>query len=161
MSENPTVGNLATLRKDVTQFDEIDNLIKEIKKKMEPFKEQLKMLMAEKKKLQTDICSIMGSLEIESCNLPVVDGIEPKALKHSVVNSFVPMSQAQVKESLVNFFTSKDCLELDKLSPSDKALLVYNFIYNNRRKVTRDSLRKIKPVKVDVLEEVSVSVAGE
>ena len=96
--------------------------------------------------MQQNICKLMDNINIGVCNIPEIDGRTPYALKYTVLNTPLPMSSAHIKELLMLYFNNYDENEFNKLTSSDKALDVFNFLYNkeNRHKKERESLRKIK-----------------
>ena len=142
---------LEIFKEDTKTFDDLDVLITDLKKKIEPLQKQLKTLTLEKKKLQISICKFMSENNVEICGLPKVNGVSPAAIKYVETTAVVPLTQAQIKESLVKFFNSPDATKLNSLPPSDRGLFLFNYIYakENRQKTIKSSLKKVEYKKED------------
>ena len=88
----------------------------------------------------------MSKNNVEKCNLPKVSGQQPEAIKYVESSTMAPLTRPQIKESLVNFFNSPESVELNKLSPSEKGLFLFNFLFNkeNRQKIKKSVIKKVK-----------------
>jgi hypothetical protein len=134
------------LREDAKLYDQIDSLINDLKKKLEPMQKQLRELTLQKKKLQQSLCKFMSSNNVGVCNLPKTEGVKPSAIKYVETNVVAPLTQAQLKESLVKFFNGPDAIKLNELSPSDRGLFLFNYLFSkeNRQKIVRSTIKKVE-----------------
>jgi hypothetical protein len=142
------VEEVVALKQRLIKYDEIDAAIKELNEKLKPLRMQLKNLRLEKKSIQENICESMGTVGVDVCNLPVIEGKKPYALQHSVTTVPLPMSSAHVKELLFAYFSDEEFSNKQFYSmPSvEKAMSIYNFMYNKENQHTKEkeSLRKVK-----------------
>ena len=140
----------------VLQFDEIDTLIKSTKQQIIPLSENLKILVTEKKKLQEELCTFMGSNELKICNyLPKNDYVD-RAIKYTKTTTSVPMSKQIIRDQLVQFFNNYDGEHFKTLSSADKGQELYNYIYEKEHRPvkTRESVRIVKPVRNEVVKNL-------
>jgi len=145
-----------SFKNDVVQFDIIDNKIKELKKHIEPLQKYLKKLKAEKVILQQSICRVMKFKEVGLCNLPKDPESNkiPGTIKFVQTNSVVPLTSEQVKK-LIGIFFEKEYDKLTMSNKKQKCNALIDFIYNkdNRPKVIKESIRKVKYIPDNLIED--------
>lgn len=138
---NQEVENFST---DVNEFAEIERLIQETKAQIEPLQKRLKELKEDKKHIEQGICQFMGENNVAECNLPENTG----KLKYDTKKTLEPVTQQQVKDGILKFFTDEPALiqKFNVLPSEDKANSLIDYIYKTQRKVIeKTSLRKITP----------------
>jgi chromosome segregation ATPase len=144
--------NLEHLKKGAYDYGDIDKLIKKLEQQLKPIQASLKELKQEKKSLQKELCEIMEKTDCSIVNVkPENSNDEPYAIKYSVTNSVVPLTQAQIKDNLIKFFLSPEASELSKMNPADRGLFVYNFVSSkvNRNVNVRQNIKIVKFVEND------------
>lgn len=131
------MDNLDTFKLDVNQFELLDKEIKSVSDQIKPLNNRLKDLKSKKSELQGNICEFMSKNEIDICNL------KSGKLVYKETNSTKPVSHAEVKESIQQFFNNLPD-DFNSLSVNGKADKIISFIYDeNREKVSKTSLRKV------------------
>jgi len=148
--------NFDKFKNDIVQFDLIDNQIKELKKHIEPIQKYLKELKAEKLLIQQNLCKVMKLNEIGLCNLPKDPDSNkiPGTIKYIQTNSVVPLTAEQVRKLIETFFEK----EIDKfalLNNKQKGQHLIDYIYDkdNRPKVLKESLRKVKSINTELIDD--------
>lgn len=89
----------------------------------------------------------MNNNEIYSCNLPILNSAdEPECIKRIESNVLAPMTQNQVREMLIKFFNEGRCDHFNQLGPNEKAITIFNYIYNkeNRPRISREYIKKLR-----------------
>tara|TARA_B100000287_G_C20670132_1_gene793082 strand:- start:2334 stop:2747 length:414 start_codon:yes stop_codon:yes gene_type:complete len=133
-----TDDEMSYFRKDVTEFENIDKQIKEIKDKMKPYQEKLKELNAKKKEKQNDVMNFMKANDLDSCNTNngIIEVKDKKITK--------AISKADVYDRIYKFF-SEEIDKMDKkMTNQQKAEFLHNFIYVEGREVKNDTVLKSK-----------------
>jgi predicted transcriptional regulator len=131
--------DLEFFRTDVKSYDSLDTEIKELTDKIKPLNVRLKELKSKKSELQGNICEFMAKNDIDTCNLKSGRLVykESKAVK--------PVTQTDVKESIIKFFTQDIDEAFDEANASEKAQALIEFIYErNRESSTKSTLRRAK-----------------
>lgn len=132
------MGDLEFFRTDVKSYDALDSEIKEISDKMKPLTARLKELKSKKSELQGNICEYMAKNDIDTCNL------KSGRLVYKESKTMKPVTQGDVKESIIKFFNVTDN-DFYKMNSSDKSQTLIDFIYEtNREATTKSTLRKAK-----------------
>lgn len=148
MDEESINKDLTIFRENVHQYENINNLIKEINVVMKPLRMNLKELNIEKKRLQLDLCRFMGSYNVSTCNLPIKNETEkPQALKYAKSMLMTPLTKS-LQDMLFDFFESTQDI-LGQMNPEERAEACFEFISdkNNRPRYIKESIRKVKYVK--------------
>lgn len=150
MNEIMNERNLEEFRKNVADYNDIDFIIKKIKKKMEPLQKNVKILKIQKQKIQQNICRFMGANDIEVCNMPKeidCDG----ALKYMCSENMVPMKHEHIQQGLTKFFEEKHdrSEEFLKLQNNEKGSFVFAYIQDNRPRQIKETIRKVKHTRMD------------
>lgn len=141
-------NDIDKLNKAVRAYSELDGLIVNIKKEIDPYKKQLKTLTDKKKEIEKELIVFMNEKNANVVNI-VQDkekNIEPGLLKLTEKTSAPPVTKNIIKDQLVHFFNDDDFYNNNflTLNSNDKAECLYNFIYNNRPKVNVLKLKKVK-----------------
>lgn len=126
-------------RTEVKSYDSLDVEIKDLTDKIKPLNLKLKELKSKKSELQGNICEYMAQNDIDTCNLKSGRLIykESKAVK--------PITQTDVKDSIIKFYTQELEDSFGKLSAAEQAQVLIEFIYEkNRESSTKSTLRKAK-----------------
>ena len=133
------MADLEFFRTDVKSYDSLDGEIKEVTDKIKPLNLKLKELKTKKSELQGNICEFMAKNDIDTCNLKSGRLVykESKAVK--------PVTQTDVKDSIIKFFTQEVDDAFDEANSSEKAQALIEFIYErNRESSTKSMLRRAK-----------------
>lgn len=133
------MANLEFFRTDVKSYDSLDTEIKELTDQIKPLNVKLKELKSKKSELQGNICEFMAKNDIDTCNLKSGRLVykESKAVK--------PVTQTDVKDSIIKFFTQEVDEAFDEANASEKAQALIEFIYErNRESSTKSTLRRAK-----------------
>ena len=133
------MADLEFFRTDVKSYDSLDTEIKELTDKIKPLNLKLKELKSKKSELQGNICEFMAKNDIDTCNLKSGSLVykESKAVK--------PITQTDVKDSIIKFFTQEVDEAFDEAKSSEKAQALIEFIYErNRESSTKSTLRRAK-----------------
>lgn len=131
--------DLDFFRTEVKSYDSLDAEIKDITDKIKPLNLKLKDLKSKKSELQGNICEYMAQNDIDTCNLKSGRLVykESKAVK--------PVTQADVKDSIIKFYTQELEDSFSKLSSAKQAEILIEFIYEkNRESSTKSTLRRAK-----------------
>ncbi len=141
--------NIENFRKEVIEYNEIDIMIKKVKQKMEPLKIGLKKLTEKKKELQQCISSFMSTNDLSVCNFP--KEIDNGAIKYTFSEAPVPMTKDNIKNVLTLFYTSGAHMseEFLKVPDEEKGQYVFKYIQENRPKVPKETIRRVKHANMD------------
>lgn len=128
-------AELGFFKHDVTQLTEIENEIKELKKKMKPIQEKIKELTAIKKQKTTEVLSFMETNELDNCNTD--NGtLEMKDCKKTKT-----VSKGDVYDRLLKYFeTGED--KNNTGSSEERARKLHNYIYVEGRETTIEKTLK-------------------
>lgn len=133
------MADLDFFRTDVKSYDSLDTEIKELTDKIKPLNLKLKELKTKKSELQGNICEYMAKNDIDTCNL------KSGRLVYKESKSVKPVSQTDVKDSIIKFFTHEVNETFDEASSTEKAQVLIEFIYEkNRESATKSTLRRAK-----------------
>lgn len=133
------MADLEFFRTDVKSYDSLDTEIKELTDKIKPLNVKLKELKSKKSELQGNICEFMAQNDIDTCNLKSGRLVykESKAVK--------PVTQTDVKDSIIKFFTQEVDETFDEAKSAEKAQALIEFIYErNRESSVKSTLRRAK-----------------
>jgi len=128
-------AELGFFKHDVTQLTEIENEIKELKKKMKPIQEKIKELTAIKKQKTTEVLSFMETNELDNCNTDH-GTLEMKDCKKTKT-----VSKGDVYDRLLKYFETEE----DKNntgSAEERARKLHNYIYIEGRETTVEKTLK-------------------
>lgn len=126
-------------RTEVKSYDSLDNEIKQLTDTIKPLNSKLKELKSKKSELQGNICEFMAKNDIDTCNL------KSGRLLYKESKTVKPVTQTDVKDSIIKFFTQEVTDKFDDINPSEKAQLLIEFIYEkNREASTKSTLRRSK-----------------
>lgn len=133
------MADLDFFRTEVKSYDSLDSEIKEITDKIKPLNLKLKELKTKKSELQGNICEYMAKNDIDTCNL------KSGRLVYKEAKSVKPVTQTDVKDSIIKFFTHEVDETFNKATSSEKAQALIEFIYEkNREASTKSTLRRAK-----------------
>ena len=133
------MADLEFFRAEVKSFDSLDSEIKELTDQIKPLNQKLRDLKSKKSELQGNICEYMAQNEIDTCNL------KSGRLVYKESKTVKPVTQSDVKESIVKFYTQEIEESFKKLSVSEQAQTLIDFIYDkNRESTTKSTLRRTK-----------------
>jgi len=133
------MSDLEFFRSEVKSYDSLDAEIKEISDQIKPLNIKLKHLKSKKSELQGNICEFMSKNDIDTCNL------KSGRLVYKESTTVKPVSQTDVKDSIVKFFTQNVNDAFDEASPAEKAQALIEFVYEtNRESSTKCTLRRAK-----------------
>jgi len=156
-NENDENGfNIILFRKEMEKFDLVETKIKEVTEHLKPLQKCLKDLKAVRNNMKQHICTIMKTHEIDVCNLPKNPETDkvPGAIKYAQTKSILPMTADQVKKLIADWF-SNEYEKYVMLDRHKKAQHCIEYIYdkNNRPRIIKETLRKIKTVEAVNIKE--------
>lgn len=133
------MADLDFFRTEVKSYDSLDSEIKELTDRIKPLNLKLKELKTKKSELQGNICEYMAKNDIDTCNL------KSGRLVYKESKSVKPVTQTDVKDSIIKFFTQEVDEAFDDATSSEKAQALIEFIYEkNREASTKSTLRRAK-----------------
>lgn len=122
-------------KNDVTRYTEIENQIKELKKKMKPLQDKIKELTKIKQEKQAEVLNFMESNDLDVCNTDTAS-YELKSTK-----STKQVSKGDVYDRLYKYF-SEDTDKTSDMNPEEKAKFLHDYIYvDGREKVVNKTLK--------------------
>lgn len=122
-------------KNDVTQYTEIENQIKELKKKMKPLQDKIKELTKIKQEKQAEVLNFMESNDLDVCNTDTAS-YELKSTKTTKL-----VSKGDVYDRLYKYF-SEDTDKTTDMNPEEKAKFLHDYIYvDGREKVVNKTLK--------------------
>tara|TARA_B110000444_G_C18407986_1_gene396698 strand:- start:128 stop:538 length:411 start_codon:yes stop_codon:yes gene_type:complete len=124
-------------KNDVTHYTEIENQIKELKKKMKPLQDKIKELTKIKQEKQAEVLNFMESNDLDVCNTDTAS-YELKSTK-----STKQMSKGDIYDRLYKYF-SEDTDKTSDMNPEDKAKFLHDYIYVDCREKTVNKTLKAK-----------------
>ena len=134
---NVSDSELEFFKNDVTQFNEIEQQIKDLKKKMKPFQDKIKELNKLKQEKQAEVLSFMQSNDLDVCN------IDTASYELKDTKTTKQITKGDVYDRIYKFFT--DEVENTKsMSPEEKAKYLHNYIYIEGREKNVNKTLKAK-----------------
>lgn len=134
---NVSDSELEFFKNDVTQFNEIEQQIKELKKKMKPFQDKIKELNKLKQEKQAEVLSFMQNNDLDVCN------IDTASYELKDTKTTKQITKGDVYDRIYKFFT--DEVENTKsMSPEEKAKYLHNYIYIEGREKNVNKTLKAK-----------------
>lgn len=125
-------------KKDVTEFNNIEKQISELKIKIKPFQEKIKELTKIKQTKKEDVLNFMDSNQLDVCNTDEAS-YEMKETKNTKT-----ISKGDVYDRIYKFF-SEEQEKLNDISVIDeKAKYLHNYIYVEGRETTTVKTLKAK-----------------
>lgn len=124
-------------KNDVTQYSELDNQIKELKRKMKPLQDKIKELTKIKQEKQAEVLTFMEANELDMCNIDTAS-FELKSTK-----STKQITKGDVYDRLYKYF-SEDTDKTHGMTPEEKAKFVHDYIYVEGREKTVNKALKAK-----------------
>ncbi len=125
-------------KKDVSEFNEIDQQIKELKKKMKPFQDKIKELTKVKKDKESEVMIFMESNDIDICNTND-SSYELKSTK-----STKQITKADVYDRIYKYISDDEFKNTTDMSVDDKAKHLHNYIYVEGRETNINKSLKAK-----------------
>ena len=125
-------------KNDVTQFNELDNQIKELKKKMKPFQDKIKELTKIKQEKQAEVLSFMETNELDQCN------IDNASFELKNTKSTKSITKGDVYDRIYQFFSDEMGNVSSMTSVEEKARFLHNYIYVEGREQTVNKTLKAK-----------------
>lgn len=124
---------------DLTSFAQIETQIAQVRAQMKPLQERLKKLTNDKKELEKQLCETMEHNELTKAELPDNKGV----MEYKVQNALVPLKKQTIKEKLLKFFEfgPGNTNEFSRKSADEKGLEVFNYVYENREKVKKETIK--------------------
>lgn len=134
---NVSDSELEFFKNDVTQFNEIEQQIKDLKKKMKPFQDKIKELNKLKQEKQAEVLSFMQNNDLDVCN------IDTASYELKDTKTTKQITKGDVYDRIYKFFT--DEVENTKsMSPEEKAKYLHNYIYIEGREKNVNKTLKAK-----------------
>jgi hypothetical protein len=122
-------------KKDVGDYNDIDNQIKDLKKKMKPYQDKIKELVQKKKQKQDEVLNFMSSNDLDVCHVGDDSKLE---LKNTSVSK--PITKGDVYDRIYKYF-SEDNEKTSGMNPQEKAKFLHDYIYiEGREKVPTQKL---------------------
>ena len=122
-------------KKDVGDYNDIDNQIKDLKKKMKPYQDKIKELTQKKKQKQDEVLNFMSSNDLDVCHVGDDSKLE---LKNTSVSK--PITKGDVYDRIYKYF-SEDIEKTSGMNPQEKAKFLHDYIYiEGREKVPTQKL---------------------
>lgn len=126
---------------DINYYAQLEKQIIDIKNRIKPFQDKLKLLSIEKKDIEKQLCKTMENNDLTIAELPNSKG----SLEYKVKNSVLPIKQSTVKDKITKFFEIGYGSELsfNSLDSEKKGEEIYNYIYakENREKIKKETLK--------------------
>lgn len=134
---NVSDSELEFFKNDVTQFNEIEQQIKDLKKKMKPFQDKIKELNKLKQEKQAEVLSFMQSNDLDVCN------IDTASYELKDTKTTKQITKGDVYDRIYKFFT--DEVENTKsMNPEEKAKYLHDYIYIEGREKNVNKTLKAK-----------------
>ena len=134
---NVSDSELEFFKNDVTQFNEIEQQIKDLKRKMKPFQDKIKELNKLKQEKQAEVLSFMQNNDLDVCN------IDTASYELKDTKTTKQITKGDVYDRIYKFFT--DEVENTKsMSPEEKAKYLHNYIYIEGREKNVNKTLKAK-----------------
>lgn len=125
-------------KKDVTEFNNIEKQILDLKGKIKPFQDKIKELTKIKQTKKEDVLSFMDSNKLDMCNT------DEASYEMKETKSTKTISKGDVYDRIYKFF-SEEQGNLDDISIiDDKAKYLHNYIYVEGRETTTVKTLKAK-----------------
>jgi len=125
-------------KKDVTEFNNIEKQILDLKGKIKPFQDKIKELTKIKQTKKDDVLSFMDSNKLDMCNT------DEASYEMKETKSTKTISKGDVYDRIYKFF-SEEQGNLDDISIiDDKAKYLHNYIYVEGRETTTVKTLKAK-----------------
>jgi hypothetical protein len=122
-------------KNDVTEYNNIESQIKDLKKKMKPLQDKIKELTKIKQDKQSEVLAFMESNELDVCNIDTAS-YELKSTK-----STKQVSKGDVYDRIYKYFT-EDTDKTHGMNPEEKAKFLHDYIYvEGREQTINKSLR--------------------
>jgi predicted nuclease with TOPRIM domain len=125
-------------KNDVNNYNNIEQEIKDVKKKLAPLQEKLRELTKRKEEKQKEVLYFMQNNELDVCNTDDAS-YEVKTTKNTK-----QVSKADAYEKLLKFFESEKYSEIKDLDPEGKARFIHNYVYVEGREVSNKVSLKSK-----------------
>tara|TARA_Y100001958_G_scaffold157811_1_gene153880 strand:+ start:2788 stop:3201 length:414 start_codon:yes stop_codon:yes gene_type:complete len=125
-------------KKDVSEFNEIDQQIKELKKKMKPYQDKIKELTKAKKDKEAEVMVFMESNDIDICNTND-SSYELKSTK-----STKQLTKGDVYDRIYKYISDDEFKNTTDMSTDDKAKHLHNYIYVEGRETSVNKSLKAK-----------------
>ena len=134
---NVSDSELEFFKNDVTQFNEIEQQIKDLKKKMKPFQDKIKELNKLKQEKQAEVLSFMQSNDLDVCN------IDTASYELKDTKTTKQITKGDVYDRIYKYFT--DEVENTKsMNPEEKAKYLHDYIYIEGREKNVNKTLKAK-----------------
>lgn len=134
---NVSDSELEFFKNDVTQFNEIEQQIKDLKKKMKPFQDKIKELNKLKQEKQAEVLSFMQNNDLDVCN------IDTASYELKDTKTTKQITKGDVYDRIYKFFT--DEVENTKsMNPEEKAKYLHDYIYIEGREKNVNKTLKAK-----------------
>tara|TARA_B100001287_G_scaffold272524_1_gene274341 strand:- start:8858 stop:9268 length:411 start_codon:yes stop_codon:yes gene_type:complete len=124
-------------KNDVTQYNELESQIKELKRKMKPLQDKIRELTKIKKEKQGEVLQFMEANELDVCNTDA-GSYELKSTKNTK-----QITKGDVYDRLYTYF-SEDADKTHGMPPEEKAKFLHNYIYVEGREKTVSKALKAK-----------------
>jgi len=122
---------------EVSEFNKIEQEIKELKDKIKPYQNKIKELTRIKQEKQSEVLSFMQSNELDICNT------DSGVLELKNKTNTKQITKAGVYDRLYNFF-SYDFSKISDMNTDEKARFLHNYIYEVGREKTETKVLKCK-----------------
>ena len=122
-------------KNDVTQYNDLDTQIKELKKKMKPLQDKIKELNKIKQEKQAEVLSFMETNELDMCN------IDTASFELKNTKNIKQVTKGDVYDRIYKYF-SEDTDKTHGMSVEEKAKFLHDYIYiEGREKIVNKTLK--------------------
>ncbi len=125
-------------KNDVSQFSEIDNQIKELKKQIKPFQEKIRELTKQKKEKQEEVLSCMANNDIDICNT------DNSSFELKDTKTTKQITKGDVYDRIYKYLSDNKIEEVKSSSLEEQAKHLHDFIYVEGREITVSKTLKSK-----------------
>lgn len=122
-------------KNDVTQYNDLDTQIKELKKKMKPLQDKIKELNKIKQDKQAEVLSFMETNELDMCN------IDTASFELKNTKNVKQITKGDVYDRIYKYF-SEDTDKTQGMPAEEKAKFLHDYIYiEGREKIVNKTLK--------------------
>lgn len=141
LSEHDLSGDVDDFRKQVIEYNKIEEEIKNLESTIKPVRQQILKLKKEKTKMKKTICVYMNTNEVEKCDLKGKGTLVYKQRLKAA-----PMNKQTIRDQLCRYFCTDfgSKPEFNELTDIQKATSVFDYIYTERDNTYVEVLRHNK-----------------
>ena len=124
-------------KNDVTEYNNIEGQIKDLKKKIKPLQDKIRELTKIKQDKQSEVLSFMETNDLDVCN------IDNASCELKSTKTTKQVSKGDVYDRLYKYF-SEDTDKTHGMKPEEKAKFLHDYIYVEGREQTVNKCLKAK-----------------